>query len=87
MMTAAMAAHYIGEKCLFQPNLNKSEWCFENKSYRATDPYSAVECEITEVIFSCGKVYYSIEVRYVEQGDELKLSIQRVNSLMICKLE
>lgn len=84
-MTPDIARHKLGERCLFQPNINKISWDAEKLTY-TTDPYSAVECEICEVIFAPAKVYYSVKVRYHDSEKDIWIPIQRVDSLMICSL-
>jgi len=77
------STYAIGDVCLFQPNLNK----INGQNGKTTDPYSAVECRITEAHFTADKVRYSIEVRYQESGKEYWIPVARVDSLMICPLE
>jgi hypothetical protein len=77
------STYAIGERCLFQPNLNK----INARNGKTTDPYSAVECRIAEAHFTAGKVRYSIEVRYQELEQEFWMPIGRVDSIMVCPID
>jgi hypothetical protein len=74
----------LGTRACFQPNLR----LIDGRTGK-TDPAAAAPCEIIGVGFSSGKVYYDIDVIYVETFDgkdtEFTTELRRIPSDMIAE--
>jgi len=70
----------IGARAYFQPNLR-----LVDAATGKTNAEIAAPCEITAVAFTEGKVYYDLNVIYVEKDADYLLPLKGIPSDMICE--
>lgn len=74
----------LGQRAYFQPNLRLID-----ARTGKTDPTVAAPCEVTAVSFSASKVFYDLDVIYVEEYNgsriESRIKVARIPSDMIAE--